>query len=153
MLHLRHRVITLAGAGSALLVCTIAAMAQTVDRSTDVKTMGACAECIFDGADFADHKLTGINFASARLSDVVFDRAGLNIAVFDGAVLRGVSFDGADLKGASFVGTRLYDVTFEGADLGGAVFEGAILEKTDLQSGRLCNTQVPGDIMDNSGCE
>jgi len=153
MPQVRHRIITLAGAGTALLVCTSAALAQTADRSADVKMMDVCAECIFDGADFADRKLMGIKFVSARLSDVVFDRAPLNIAVFDGAVLRGVSFDGADLKGASFVGTRLFDVTFEGADLGGAVFEGAVLEQTDLRSGRLCNTQVPGDVMDNSDCE
>ncbi|MGB5864391.1 MAG: pentapeptide repeat-containing protein [Sulfitobacter sp.] len=153
MPQMRHCIITLAFAGTALLVCTIAAIAQTVDRSADVKAMGACSACILTGQDFADRKLTGIDFDSARLSDVVFDRAALNIAVFDGAILRGVSFDGADLKGASFVGAQLYNVTFEGTDLGGAVFEGAVLEETDLQSGRLCNTQVPGDIMDNSGCE
>lgn len=134
------------------LVFTLSAIAQEGNRVADVRVLGNCEGCVFDGQDFSDRKLTGINFVAAQLSDISFERTAMNIAVFDGADLRDVSFIDTDLSGASFVGTRLEDVAFDGADLTGAVFEGAILVRTDLQSARLCTTQVPGDIMDNSDC-
>lgn len=127
--------------------------AQSSDRSGDVKRLGNCQGCVFDGQDFSERKLMGINLASAQLSNTVFDHAAMNIAIFDGASLRGVSFVGSDLSGASFVGAQLENVTFDGADLSGAVFEGATLERTDLKVARLCNTQVPGDVMDSSDCK
>jgi len=139
--------------GILTVASTLAVYAQSLDRSGDVKALGNCEGCIFDAQDFSGRRLMGINFASAELSNILFEGAAMNIAIFDGASLRGVSFVGTNLSGASFVGSRLIDVTFDGADLNGAVFEGAILELTDLQSARLCNTQIPGDIMDNSDCD
>jgi len=130
-----------------------AAIAQSADRVADVKTMGTCSGCVLEGQGFTERRLMGIKFASATLTNMNFSGASMNIAVFDDAVLRDVNFDGADLKGASFVGTRLENVTFDGADLSGAVFEGAVLLDTDLQRGRLCNTQLPDDIMDESDCQ
>lgn len=139
-------------AGVLTLAFALAAIAQEGDRVADVRVLGNCEGCVFDGQDFSDRKLTGINLVSAQLSDISFDRTAMNIAIFDGADLREVSFIDTDLSGASFVRTRLEDVTFDGADLTGAVFEGAILIRTDLQSARLCTTQIPGDVMDNSDC-
>jgi uncharacterized protein YjbI with pentapeptide repeats len=134
------------------LAFALAAVAQEGDRLADVRVLGNCKDCVFDGQDFSDRRLTGINFVTTQLSDISFDRTAMNIAIFDGADLRGVSFIDTDLSGASFVGTRLEDVTFNGADLRGAVFEGAIQVRTDMQMVRLCNTQLPDDIMDNSDC-
>ncbi|WP_138933120.1 pentapeptide repeat-containing protein [Roseovarius arcticus] len=139
-------------AGMLTLAATYALDAQGLDRSADVKMLGDCEGCVFDKQDFSERKLMGVNLASAQLSNIVFDRAAMNFVIFDGASLRNVSFVGADLSGASFVGSRLIDVTFDGADLKGAVFEGAILERTNLQLARLCNTQIPGDILENSDC-
>ena len=148
-----RQIVGLMIAGILAIASTLAVNAQEGDRDADVKALGDCEGCVFDGQDFSERRMMGVNFASAQLSDIVFDRAAMNIAIFDGASLRGVSFDGTDLKGASFVGARLEDVSFDGADLRGAVFEGAILDRTDLQAARLCNTQIPDDIMDNSDCE
>jgi uncharacterized protein YjbI with pentapeptide repeats len=140
-------------AGILTVASTFAADAQILDRSANVKMLGNCEGCVIDGQDFSERRLMGINFASAELSNMVFDGAAMNIAIFDGATLRDVRFVGTDLSGASFVGSRLIDVTFDVADLKGAVFEEVLLERTDLQSARLCNTQTPSNITDNSGCE
>lgn len=140
-------------AGVFTLALALTAVAQEGDRLADVRVLGNCKDCVFEGQSFSDRKLTGINFVSAQLSDISFDRTAMNIAIFEGADLRGVSFIDTDLSGASFVGTRLEDVTFDGADLRGAIFEGAILVRTDMQAARLCNTQLPDDVMDNSDCD
>jgi uncharacterized protein YjbI with pentapeptide repeats len=145
-------IVRLMNAGILMLASTFAINAQDLDWSADVKMLGDCEGCVFNGQDFPERRLVGINLVSAELSNIVFDGAAMNIAIFDGASLRGVRFVGMDLSGASFVGSTLIDVTFDGADLIGAVFEGATLVLTDLQSARLCNTQTPDDILDNSDC-
>lgn len=147
----RPRALAVTAAGAAIL-WTVGAWAQEADRTADMRGLGDCRGCVFDGQDFSDRRLMAIDLGGARLTSTAFDGAGLGIAVFDDAHLIAVSFDGADLRGASFVDARLTDVTFAGADLRGAVFEGAILERTDLQPARLCNTQMPDDEMDNSDC-
>jgi uncharacterized protein YjbI with pentapeptide repeats len=129
-----------------------AAVAQGSDRSGDIKALGNCEGCVFDGDDFSGRRLMGLDLEAARLDGVAFDGASLGVAVFDGSDLTDVSFDHANLRGASFVGARLTAVTFGGADLHGAVFEGAILIGTDLLQGRRCSTQMPDDRMDNSDC-
>ncbi|WP_299755791.1 pentapeptide repeat-containing protein [uncultured Boseongicola sp.] len=113
-------------AGILAAASTFAFYARSLDQSADVKMLGNCEGCVFDGQDFSERKLMGINLASAQLSNIVFDRAAMNIAIFDGASLRGVSFVGSDLSGASFVGSQLENVTFGGAGLSGAVFEGVV---------------------------
>ncbi|OSP52873.1 pentapeptide repeat-containing protein [Pseudoruegeria sp. SK021] len=138
--------------GVSVVLCSVAAGAQETDRTEDMRGLGNCQGCVFEGHDFSGQRLMGIDLGESKLSDIHFDRAGLGIAIFDGAKLASISFDGADLRGASFVGARLVDVTFENADLRGAVFEGAFLERTDLQSALLCTTQMPDDEMDNSDC-
>ncbi len=152
MIRLAEPALRLAVTGFMICATALAADAQENDRSGDVKPLGDCEGCTFDSLGFSDRKLMGIDLAAAQLSDIAFDRAGLGIAIFDGARLEDVGFDGADLRGASFVGARLTAVTFVDADLRGAVFEGAILDRTDLQPARLCNTQMPDDEMDNSDC-
>lgn len=137
----------------AMVLCTGAAFAQATDRDADMRGLGDCQDCVFDGRNFADLRLMGVDLGKAILTATSFDRANLSIAVFDGADLTGVSFDGADLRGASFVDARLTDVTFADADLRGAVFDGAVLTGTDLQPARLCNTQMPDDETDNSDCQ
>ena len=130
-----------------------AAYAEDEGRLADVRALGDCEGCVFDGHDFSGQRLVGVNLSSAQLSSIMFDGAVMNIAIFDGAVLRDVSFAGANLKGASFVGAQLENVIFDDANLTGVVFEGALLDRTDLQSALLCNTQTPGDLMDRSDCE
>ena len=140
-------------AGIAGLLWAVAGEAQEPDRTQDMRVVGNCRGCVFDGRDFSGQSLMGIDLGAARLTATGFERAALGIAVFDGATLTDVSFDGANLRGASFVGARLVDVSFSGTDLSGAVFEGAILERTDLQPALLCNTQMPDDEMENSDCD
>ena len=140
-------------AGLAIVLCAAAATSQAADRTADMRMLGDCRSCEFDGRDFTGHRLKGVDLSEARLTRTLFRRAALGIAVFDGATLTDVSFEGADLRGASFVGARLVDVTFADANLKGAIFEGAILKQTDLQLGQLCNTQMPDDAMDNTGCD
>lgn len=135
------------------LASGVAAHAQEEDRSGDVKALGNCEGCVFENKDFSGQRLTGIDLSTAQLSNVILDNAALNIAVFDGAILRDVSFVGSNLKGASFVGARLENVIFDNANLTAAVFDDAILDGTDLQAAVLCNTQIPGDLMDRSDCE
>ena len=142
-----------AAAGIATVLFVAAADAQDNDRSVEMRALGNCGGCAFDGQDFSGFRLMGIDLGEARLTDLSFDRARLGVAIFDGANLTDVSFDGTDLRGASFVGARLVDVTFTGANLRGAVFEGAILTRTDLRRARLCNTQMPDDEMENSNCD
>jgi uncharacterized protein YjbI with pentapeptide repeats len=139
-------------AGILTLSSALALHAQDADFLVNIKSLGNCEECVIDGQDFSDRRLSGINFTSAQLNNVSFNNTAMNISIFDGAILRGVSFDGTDLKGASFIGARLEDVTFVGANLKGAVFEDATLERTDLGPALLCTTQTPGDVMDNSDC-
>ena len=148
----RKSVTTSALAGLTVLGATLAA-AQEPDRTSEMRGLGKCADCVFEERDFSDHRLMGVDLSGARLTRTLFRDAALGIAVFDGAILTGVDFAGADLRGASFVGARLVDVSFAGADLKGAVFEGAMLERTDLQPGLLCTTQMPDDAMDNSECD
>lgn len=135
-----------------MFMVATSAYGQDVDRSEDVRMLGDCSGCIFDGADFSERKLTGINLEESRLNAVDFHAAQLNIAIFNESVLRDVNFASANLRGASFTGSTLIDVSFDGADLRGAVFEGVVLENTNLQSALLCNTQMPDDSMDNSDC-
>lgn len=136
-----------------ILASPFAALAQDSDRLGDIKALGNCAGCTFDAQDFSDRSLMGLDLEGARLSGIAFDRAALSIAIFDGATLEDVTFTDANLRGASFVGARLTNVRFDRADLRGAVFEGAILNGTDLETGLLCNTQLPDDMMDNSECD
>jgi uncharacterized protein YjbI with pentapeptide repeats len=139
-------------AGILTLASALALHAQDAEWLANIRSLGNCEECVIDGQDFSDRRLSGINFTSAQLSNVSFENTAMNIAVFDGAILRGVNFNGTDLKGASFIGARLEDVSFVGANLQEAVFEAAILEGTDLGPALFCTTQIPGDVMDNSDC-
>lgn len=136
----------------AAMLFAVPATAQDIEGSNEMRSLGNCQGCAVEAQDFSDRRLTGIDLGEARLTAIAFDRASLDLAIFDGAVLTDVSFDGANLRGASFVGARLTGVTFAGADLRGAVFDRAILERTDLASARLCNTQMPDDEMENSDC-
>lgn len=140
-------------AGVIMLASALGLQAQEIDWAANIKSLGNCEGCVVDGQDFSDRRLSAINFASAQLDNIAFENAAMSIAIFDGAILTGVSFDGANLGGTSFVGTRFEDVTFVGANLNGAVFEDAIFERTDLGPALLCNTQISGDVMDNSDCE
>lgn len=127
-------------------------VAQDASDAEQIRKLGKCRECSFEGLNLSGRVLYGLDLRGATLQGVTFDGADLSLAIFGNAVLENVSFDGADLSGANFVRARLVNVTFLGADLGAAVFEGAILEETDLSAGRLCNTQMPDDSTDNSGC-
>lgn len=136
-----------------LLVSTLPVASESPDGSGNMRALGRCEGCVFDGRDFSRQTLTGIDLSEADLQNVTFDMSRLNLAVFENAVLSNVSFAGANLRGTNFVGARLSDVSFEGADLRGAVFEGASLERTSLDEALLCNTQTPSDRMDNSDCD
>jgi uncharacterized protein YjbI with pentapeptide repeats len=105
-----------------IIMIATSAYAQEAEIPEEVRMLGDCSGCSFDGADFSDRKLTGINLEESRLNAVDFHAAQLNIAIFNGSVLRDVNFASANLRGASFTGSTLIDVSFEGADLRGAVF-------------------------------
>lgn len=119
---------------------------------TEIRMMGQCAGCILRDGDFREARLTSVELEGSEITEVSFNEATLSLAIFDGARLTNVNFNGANLRGASFVGAVLVNVSFDGADLMGAVFEGAVLDQTDLSTGRLCNTQLPDDMMANDGC-
>lgn len=140
---------------SALLVCLSASnvTAQAASDASQMRKLGQCRACSFEGLDLTGRKLTGVDLTESTLRGIDFAGANLSIALFDFAVIENVSFDGADLGGASFRGARLVNVTFEGADLRAAVFEDAILEDTDITAGRLCNTQMPNETTDNTECD
>ena len=135
-----------------VLMLSVPAQAQETGNEDQLRMLGRCQGCNFEGLDLVGRKLTGIDLTEAILEDVDLEDAALNIAIFDYAVLRNVSFEGADLSGASFRGARLVDVSFEDAELQAAVFEDAILENTDIGAGRLCNTQMPNENRNSSEC-
>lgn len=140
---------------SALLVVLSATSvaAQEASDASQLRMLGHCQACSFEGLDLTESKLTGVDLKESTLRAIDFAGANLSIALFDFAVIENVSFDGADLGGASFRGARLINVTFVGADLKAAVFEDAILEGTDITAGRLCNTQMPNETTDNTECD
>lgn len=136
-----------------LAFSTLNLSAQEASDASQLRMLGQCRGCGFEGLDLTERKLTGVDLTESTLRGVDFAGANLSIALFDFAVIQDVSFVGADLGGASFRAARLVNVTFEGADLRAAVFEDAILEETDIMAGRLCNTQMPNESTDNSDCE
>lgn len=138
--------------GSAVLSVGVATAQEARDRD-QLRMLGQCRGCSFEGLDVSDRRMTGVDLAQAKLRDVDFSGNGMNIAIFDFAVLENVSFSAADLDGASFRGARLINVSFEDSKLRGAVFEDATLVDTELQAGRLCNTQMSDETMDNSDCD
>jgi uncharacterized protein YjbI with pentapeptide repeats len=153
MFGITRNALRVAVASTLITGAAFAALAQDGNRSADVKTLGNCAGCTFDAQDFSDRPLRGLDLEDAKLSGIAFDRSALAFAIFDGATLDHVTFADSDLRGASFVGARLTNVTFDRANLRGAVFEGAILDGTELETGLLCNTQMPDDKLDNSECD
>ncbi|WP_245902634.1 pentapeptide repeat-containing protein [Pararhodobacter marinus] len=140
---------------SALLVflSAFSVAAQEASDASQLRMLGQCQACSFEGLDLTESKLTGVDLKESTLRAIDFAGANLSIALFDFAVIENVSFNGANLGGASFRGARLVNVTFEGADLKAAVFEDAILEATDITAGRLCNTQMPNETTDNTECD
>lgn len=140
--------------GACLSLALVAgpSVAQDASDAEQIRKLGKCRGCSFAGLNVSERVLYGLDLKDSTLRGVAFDGADLSLAIFANAVLENVSFAGADLSGANFAQTRLVNVTFLGADLRAAVFEGAILEETDLSAGRLCNTQMPDDSTDNSGC-
>lgn len=140
--------------GAALaLLAAIPALAQDTGDPSNLRMLGECRGCTFEGLELSERKLTGMDLTEATLRDIDFGGAELNLALFDFAVIENVSFDGADLGGASFRGARLINVTFVDADFQATVFEDAILENTDLSPGRFCLTQMPNESTDSSECD
>jgi uncharacterized protein YjbI with pentapeptide repeats len=127
--------------------------AQEADREEQLRMLGKCRGCVFEGLDLSGRKLTGLDLTESTIRDVDFSNARLNIALFDNATLENVSFGSADLSGASFSGAHLINVSFDNADLKAAVFEDAILENTDLSAGLLCMTQMPNETTDRKECD
>lgn len=107
--------------------------AQEASDASQLRMLGQCQACSFEGLDLSESKLTGVDLKESTQ--------------------RAIDFAGANLGGASFRGARLVNVTFEGADLKAAVFEDAILEGTNVTAGRLCNTQMPNETTDNTECD
>ena len=137
-------VLYLAGAG--------AAHAQRGDTEQELRMLGECRECLFVDIDASGRRMTGANFSGSTFTNVNFSGAGLNVSIFNGASFENVSFSDADLTGASFSGATFVNVTFEGADLTGAVLNGVELENTHFRDAQLCNTRMPNEFMNRSGC-
>ena len=128
-------------------------VAQETDGEEQLRMLGKCRGCVFEGLDLSGRKLTGLDLTESTIRDVDFSNARLNIALFDNATLENVSFGSADLSGASFSGARLINVSFENANLKAAVFEDVILEDTDIEAGIFCLTQMPNETTNSSECD
>lgn len=135
-----------------LLTLPMMAAAQKGSDRSQLRSLGLCETCSFEGLDLSGRRLMSVDLRGSSFTNVDFTGAELDIAIFDNARLENVSFDSADLAGASFTGSTLIDVSFEGADLTAAVFEGATLEGTDLEPGQLCFTQMPNETTNNTDC-
>lgn len=140
-------------ASATFLVLPGLVVAQDASDTGQLRMLGRCNGCVFKKLDLSGRDMTGADLSGSTFRDVDFTGADLGIAIFDNAVLENVSFEDADLSGASFTGSTLINVSFDRSNMTAAVFEAAILEQTDLQSGVLCNTQMPDDLMDNSDCD
>jgi uncharacterized protein YjbI with pentapeptide repeats len=138
-----------------VLVCLLSGVASAQDTAgqDQLRMLGQCNDCTFEQLDLSGRQMTGVDLGGSTFRNVNFTDAKLNISIFDNAMLENVSFDGATLSGASFSDATLVNVSFKGADLTAAVFEGVILEGTNIRSGRLCNTQMPNDLLATSDCD
>lgn len=126
--------------------------AQNNDDRSQLRSLGRCEGCSFEDLNLSGRRMTSVDLSGSSFINVDFRNAKLNIAIFDNARLENVTFEAADLGGASFSGATLVNVSFEGADLTAAVFEGAVLEDTDLDSGKLCFTQMPNEMTYSTEC-
>lgn len=122
--------------GSAMLSIGIA-IAQEAGNQDQLRMLGQCRGCSFEGLDVSNQRMTGVDLTEATFRNVDFSQAALNIAIFDFVVLENVSFASADMDGVSFRGARLINVSFDDAELRGAVFEDVTLIDTGLQTGHL----------------
>lgn len=104
-----------------------------------------------DGKSFRDCDLAGENIKNCDGCD--FRRADLGNADLSDRSYQGASFRESNLRGAFLAITDFSGASFRDACLAGADFFEAIIDGADFRGAILCNTLLPDDTVDNSGCD
>ncbi len=74
--------------GALILFLLSPAIAQETGGEEQLRMLGKCRGCAFEGLDLSGRKLTGIDLTESTIRDVDFSESRLNIALFDYAILR-----------------------------------------------------------------
>lgn len=133
------------------LVATFSLASKAAGGESIIRT--GCQGCEVTSENYDGARLFAADLSDSTLTDVSFIQANLFLARFDRAKLTGVSFRGADLKGATFDFAVMTDVSFTDANLTGARFDSADVSLDALRKGHLCNTTLPGLVVNNSDCD
>ena len=104
-----------------------------------------------DGKSFRECDLAGAFFLDCDGCD--FRRADLGNGDLSDGSFQGASFRESNLRGAFLALGDFSGASFRDACLAGADFFEAIIDGADFRGAILCNTLMPDDTVDNSGCD
>jgi uncharacterized protein YjbI with pentapeptide repeats len=119
-----------------------------------VKILGATlSKANLRGSNLSGADLTHVELTNAQLNGAKLSSATLNEAILDNVNLISADLRDAELNGASLNGAKLNNAKLNNAKLFDTDLRGAVgLTVAQLQSAKLCHTQLPKNITQDPDC-
>lgn len=102
------------------------------------------AECVCEGADFADAELDGALFSKTQAGEARFGGARLNNAMFPDATLAGADFSGAQARMSVWIGADLTGANLARMDAYRSSFRNAVLKDASVENASLVEADLHG---------